>query len=555
MSKPEKFLSIGISILEAQGEKPSCNAKELWRFIQQGEELLKTQGIFPAEGMQYNADGAQCNTGGVPCNAEGSLHITVLNENGEPVPAQVKLFPLQKDERWETFQKVNGRIDMLREMTGEDGELWIKLPFGAYAVEISKGSEYTIRRDGVEVTEEEAAKSYQLTRFVNLREKGYYAGDLHHHSIYSSPVYGGDDDVCETTQEVSCSMRAMGLSFGALSDHHNTLNHEDWRGQEKKDFIPIISKEISTSNGHVLSLGVEKDVIYHVPEEEERTEEALRAEFERITEEIRQEGGLPQLNHPRDYSASTSFPTSFYDKLDMFQTIEIWNGSHPMYDGTVNAKGGELWMGLLKQGIFLPATTGSDTHNIRANDYHELFNEMMWLCQTLKERDDIRSKLEENYREELECLELLHNRLLPAMEKWAESNLTSGGVRTYVQLEGCPTAEKILDALRKGRSFLTNGPVLYGEWQENRIALTILGNLPMEQLLIYGSGGFQRKLSLKEREETVGKDYHDYSMELAIDEEMKQCKWFFFVAASDFTNMAITNPTQNMQCFWALKSN
>lgn len=28
MSKPEKFLSIGISILKAQGEKPGCDAKQ-----------------------------------------------------------------------------------------------------------------------------------------------------------------------------------------------------------------------------------------------------------------------------------------------------------------------------------------------------------------------------------------------------------------------------------------------------------------------------------------------------------------------------------------------
>ena len=60
-------------------------------------------------------------------------------------------------------------------------------------------------------------------------------------------------------------MRAMGLSYGALSDHHNTLNHDIWRAQEKEDFLPIVSKEISTTNGHVMALGVEKDVIYHAP--------------------------------------------------------------------------------------------------------------------------------------------------------------------------------------------------------------------------------------------------------------------------------------------------
>lgn len=542
MSKPEKFLNIGISILEARGEKPGCSGKQLWNMIRQVRSLLEEQGIlYPDEEHKGRTMGA--------------LHLLVLDENGNPAPAQVKLYPLREGEASGTFHKVNGRIDMIREMTGEDGILDIKLPTGAYMLEISKGSEYIILTEEVKVTETEEPKSFRLERFVHLGEKGYYAGDLHHHSIYSSPVYGGDDDVCETPEEVCCSMRAMGLSYGALSDHHNTLNHDSWRAQEKEGFLPIVSKEISTTNGHVMALGVEKDVIYHVPEGEERTEEALRAQFRNTTEEICREGGLPQLNHPRDYSVSTSFNPAFYDMLDIFQTMEIWNGSHPMYYGTTNADAAKLWRDLLDQGRYIPAVTGSDTHNIRANDYHELFCEIMWLCGILEENREIREKLAEGYQTESDCLELLHKSLLPAMEKWAESNLTSGGVRTYVKLEGKPTVENVLDALRNGRSFLTNGPILYAEPGEEGMALTILGNLPLEQLYIYGSGGYEKKMALTEREETLGKKYYDYSLILPWDEEIRECEWLFFAAASDFTNLAITNPTQNMQCFCSFKNN
>lgn len=541
MSKPEKFISIGISILKAQGEKPGCDAKQLWRMIRQARNLLEERGIiYPGKEMQERRI--------------GTLHVTVADEKGLPTPAQVKLFPLRAGESAGNFHKVNGRIDMIREMTGEDGILQKSLPIGTYMMEISKGSEYIIITEEIRITETGIRKSYSLERFVNLGKKGYYAGDLHHHSIYSSPVYGGDDDVCETPEEVSCSMRAMGLAFGALSDHHNTLNHDAWRAQEKEDFLPVVSKEISTSNGHVLSLGVEKDVIYHVPGEE-RTEEALRSEFRRIASEIRGEGGIPQLNHPRDYSVSTSFNPAFYDMLDIFQTMEIWNGSHPMYYGTVNADAAQLWRELLEQGRYIPAVTGSDTHNIRANDYHELFGELMWIDSILKEQKEIRRRLEEVYGAQPDCLDLLHTRLLPRLEKWAESNLTSGGVRTYVKLEGRPDSEKVLDALRNGRSFLTNGPILYATPRKEGMELTILGNLPLEQLSIYGSGGYERKIVLTQREETRGKGYYDYSMILPWNAESRECKWLFFVAASDFTNMAITNPTQNMQCFCSVKDN
>ena len=53
MSKPEKFLSIGISILKAQGEKPGCDAKQLWRMIRQARNLLEERGIlYPGKAMQ-----------------------------------------------------------------------------------------------------------------------------------------------------------------------------------------------------------------------------------------------------------------------------------------------------------------------------------------------------------------------------------------------------------------------------------------------------------------------------------------------------------------------
>lgn len=201
MSKPEKFLNIGISILEARGENPGCSGKQLWNMIRQARNLLEEQGII------YSDEEPGQKT-------MGTLRVLVLDENGNPTPAQVKLFPLKSGESAKTFHRVNGRIDMIREMTGEDGSLDMLLPTGSYMLEISKGSEYIILMEEVRVTETEMTKSFRLERFVHLGERGYYAGDLHHHSIYSSPVYGGDDDVCETPEEVSCSMRAMGLSYG-----------------------------------------------------------------------------------------------------------------------------------------------------------------------------------------------------------------------------------------------------------------------------------------------------------------------------------------------------
>ena len=117
MSKPEKFLNIGISILEARGENPGCSGKQLWSMIRQARNLLEEQGII------YSDEEPGQKT-------MGTLRVLVLDENGNPTPAQVKLFPLKSGESAKTFHRVNGRIDMIREMTGEDGSLDKLLPTG-----------------------------------------------------------------------------------------------------------------------------------------------------------------------------------------------------------------------------------------------------------------------------------------------------------------------------------------------------------------------------------------------------------------------------------------
>ena len=71
----------------------------------------------------------------------------------------------------------------------------------------------------------------RLARIAHLTDKGWAAGDLHHHSVYSSPAYGGTDPVIETPDQVCRSMKSLGMQFGALSDHHNVLNHEEWQRQ------------------------------------------------------------------------------------------------------------------------------------------------------------------------------------------------------------------------------------------------------------------------------------------------------------------------------------
>ncbi|MDF2869785.1 MAG: hypothetical protein K0R05_1360 [Anaerocolumna sp.] len=541
MSKESKFLSIltdmAWGIASNKGFKnEEMNSSKLTEVILWFEELAVYNGFYDEEGPRKKE--------------EGILKLKIAGEQGEGILCQVKLFPFSGEGKAADNYLGNGELRMYREMTNNQGVLSKSFPAGQYHLEITRGSEYPVYNQKLLI---EAGETEEVTQKlipnINLRNDGWYSGDLHHHSIYSSPVYGGTDPVVESPLEVSQSMRASGLTFGALSDHHNILNHGEWEQTRTEEFTPLISKEISTSNGHVMSLGVKEDIIYQIPDDNHRNDKYLREEFIRITDWIKEAGGISQINHPRDHSRAISWNPAYNDIITSFDTMEIWNGSNPMYPGTTNDKAFHFWLELLEQGIYLPATAGSDTHNILANDYTQIYGKLRWLEKLIR---DGSLKLPEGILPLSESFLGLCKKELTIFEKWAKSNLGSGGVRTYVHLTGEKTEFNLLDSLRKGRSYLTNGPVLIpdiegiypgGTYQLHErtadINLKLLANRPLERVNIFRNGNAKEVISLKETRSTKG--CFDYSFTLS-DYSLEEVRWIIFQAESDCTNMAITNP-------------
>lgn len=55
------------------------------------------------------------------------------------------------------------------------------LPLGKYAIEIERGKEYLPLRATLEVTGEPIARIFELTRWINMAERGWYSGETHVH--------------------------------------------------------------------------------------------------------------------------------------------------------------------------------------------------------------------------------------------------------------------------------------------------------------------------------------------------------------------------------------
>lgn len=499
------------------------------------------------------------------------VSVIVTDQQEKPLCARVKAYPILEGEDPENFNVVNGRIDMILRNTDEEGKLTLELPtyecvgynegslriakIKGWSIMVSKGSEYEPVEKIYIMNDEEIeipALHFRLNNMIDLRALGWVAGDLHHHSVYSSPLYGGTDDVIESAKEVRDSMVSSGLSFGALSDHHNILNHEDWSRTRSEEFLPIISKEISTSNGHVMAMNVKDDVIYEIPKDEDRQFDVLLSEFLRITKEIKDKGGLAQINHPRDMNPAISLSSQMTKYTGLFDTMEIWNGSIPFMPGTTNDQAFQLWLACLKEDRFIPATSGSDTHNTRADDYHELYNDLAWLAYHI-EREEERGI-------DPELKEFLHQfkQTAEIFEKWAEENLGSGGVRTYIQCNDTSklTVEEVLTSLKSGRSFLTNGPILLPtilgktvgdqvvleEQEKISVHIQMYCHRPLEELRIYTKNGMIKKIGLQETLHKI-KGHYEGDLEFVIETELLQDNDGIILRAfSDYTNQAITNP-------------
>lgn len=460
----------------------------------------------------------------------------------KPVAAEVKL--------WDNKEhRIASRFSLRRMVTDENGRMEKEIPCGEYDAEISCGPEYTVQIIPIKIEEGKTCEvKAALKRVSGLTREGWLAGDLHHHSIYSSPAYGGTDPVIESPHEVCLSMKSKGMQFGALSDHHNTLNHDEWK-RETKDFTPIISKEISTSNGHVLSLGVEKDVIYDIPKGKDRTSEALRSEFIRICREIREEGGLPQVNHPFDASSSTRYNSEFFDMIEIFESIEIWNGATPFMEGTFNSKTFHAWLRFLDEGKYLTATAGSDTHNIYGDDYFGMIEWINWLMSVIIEHPEV---YPEQMRGQVDYLTALYEKVFPVLEKWVARSNSPSNIHNYVYTGEKNSQKEILDAIRAGKVFVSSGPLLVpsvnkagiGEHASLKngigtLSVSLLCREPVAHLYLYTGAESRTELTLTEKRTEDG--FYDYSAQWEAY-EFGDAKWAVLYAENGPDCAAVTNP-------------
>lgn len=414
---------------------------------------------------------------------------------------------------------------------------YIKLKPGDYTFHYTRGYEFS------EVSMDVKVESYKILNLPTVRlvqqydtyGKGWVGGDLHQHSTFSD----GKNNV----EEVFLSNINNGLYYGFLSDHNSGYGLAEWtNGKEfvaftdsnnnNRLFNPYESIEVTTEFGHYQSLGVGMTFDYYelVLRDYERgqnqatKDEIIRNRITYIAQEIKRAGGVAQINHP--YSSST-MGFNYWDIVEEFDTIEIWNGYFVPGDGRYegqykeqNFKSKQKWFDLLNEGIYLAATGGSDNHEINSvfgntdNYQYIQINDM------------------NEYKRALEY-----------------TGKYSGLPTTYINvpdvMDNGLTLEKTLQALKNGNSFITNGPIIIADINGVTYGNSVTaenGNVELN-IEAFCREGLDSIRIVKNGQvvETIDINDTDYNGKIALN-GVNSGDWIILEGLGSGINYAITNP-------------
>ena len=391
---------------------------------------------------------------------------------------------------------------------------------GEYTLTFTRGMDYSVKTVNIEV---ENYKTYyvddaRLEQLYDGASMGWYLGQLHQHTTFSDGKQGVED--------VLISNISAGLHFGYLTDHNTAAGLAEWvqgsRIVSEFDsvgnpiyFVAMRGVEVTTDYGHFQSLGV-GNVLEQADINPVKGDVAID-EIREIAEEIVRSGAISTINHP---FATSVLGFNFWEIVEEFDGIEIWNGLYPT-NRNENLAAKEKWFELLEEYRagdikFIPATGGSDTHDITGYYTAAYANRLTDL-----------DKYKDDY-----------------LLRGVYNNVPS--VAVYV--DGELTEEKIQTAILNGNSYLTNGPriiatigdKIYGETYELNQETSIDIDL---DLFCLDEITEIRIIKNGEIIETILTDYSGYNYQDIITvDNVALGDWFVIEVLGELTTYAITNP-------------
>jgi TolB protein len=304
-----------------------------------------------------------------------------------------------------------------------DGKAELQLPVGKYRLRAFRGPEYRTAYRDFEITEGDNELGVELQRWINMKANGWYSGENHIHANYG---YGQWYNTPQTMLQ-QCAGEDLNVCnfMVSNSDTDGVFDREFFRGRadalSTDDTLLYWNQEFrSTIWGHMTLVNL-KQVVEPVFTGFKGTTNPWDIPTNSdIADRTHLQNGLVNYTHvaqrPEDpyQNPYTAKSIPVGVALGKIDSLDINNN----YAGST-----AVWHKLLNCGFHFPATAGTDCFLNR-----------------------IRSRL-------------------------------PGGDRVYVKVDGPFSYAKWIEAMRQGRSFVTNGPML---------ELTVNGKSPGETMQLPG---------------------------------------------------------------------
>ena len=351
---------------------------------------------------------------------EGKVKILIRNKGGAFIPGKTTFFGLGATRipyfKPENPLETNNTHEYFKNSCFPQAEgLEVVLPVGTYMISASRGPEYTLDQRVVEVQKDSLLEvDFQIDKIIETTD--LISVDLHMHTLNSdgsmtiaerikSVVAEGVDVAVATDHnyisDYPSALKKLGLGeyISVLTGQEVTpldLNHVD---MPEFNRFPLRIRDNEPGNG-AIDLGFYEDNAPVIKESRKRDP-----------------GALIQANHPRRrgygyfnyYQLDPETAATALKGFDTsFDLLEVMNGPFFSPDKSRNSQVIADWLHLLNRGYYFPITGSSDSHGIDRQE--------------------------------------------------------PGYARTYVFYNGAKgnglDVEALLQAMKKGRSFVSTGPII-----------------------------------------------------------------------------------------------